>query len=100
MGLRERLYLTIDIYPAILGMGSSRSLSLPLYLVPHLTTMIVEVDPKTLLMGDQYISITDRHNRSQIHLGSGLYSIVTVYNCHCEVLMLFLCYLQLIISKL
>ena len=51
-------------------------------------------------MGDQYISVTDRHNGSQIHLGSGLYSIVTVYNCHCEVLMLFPCYLQLIISTL
>jgi len=51
-------------------------------------------------MGDQYISVTDRHNGSQIHLGSGLYSIVTVYNCHREVFMLFPCCLQLIISML
>jgi len=51
-------------------------------------------------MGDQYINVTDRYNGSQIHLGSGLYSIVTVYNCHREVLMLFSCCLHLIISTL
>jgi len=51
-------------------------------------------------MSDQYSNVTDRYNGSQIHLGSGLYSIVTVSNCHCEVLMLFPCCLQLIISTL
>ena len=51
-------------------------------------------------MGDQYISVTDRHNGSQIHICCGLYSIVTVSNCHCEVLMLFPCCLELIISTL
>ena len=54
------MYLPIDFYPATLAMGHlALSLSLPLYLVPHLTTMIVEVDLKHYRLS-QWDAVTPR----------------------------------------